>query len=130
MEEVSQEFVNGTIKLQGKARSIDMVTLMYGCWTNYCNTRLNIHAQFRKSTRKKMRHKWRTKLAAALRTAANFVRRGCRVFARGLAKMRVNFQASVAIICPTTVLFFRCIKHCAGNIRQIVKNGLGRLGSG
>ena len=66
----------------------------YGCWTNFCNTRLKIHAQFRKSTRR---------YATALRAAANFVRRLCPVFARGFAKWRVNFQASVAIICSTSV---------------------------
>ena len=71
----------------------------YGCWTNYYNTRLKIHAQFQKTTRK-------TATQAAIeigRGAANFVRRGCRVFARGFTKLRVNFQASAAIICPTTM---------------------------
>ena len=48
--------------------------------------------------RAKTRHPRRTKLAAARSAAANFVRRLCRVFARGFVKLRVNFQASVAII--------------------------------
>ena len=55
------------------------------------------------NSRANTRHLPRTKLAAARSAAANFARRLCRVFARGFAKLRVNFQASVAIICPTTV---------------------------
>ena len=42
-------------------------------------------------------------MAAALRAAANSVRRECRIFARGFAKLRVNCQQSVAIIVPSTV---------------------------
>ena len=44
------------------------------------------------------------KLAAARSAAANFVRRLCRVFARGFAKLCVNCQQSVAIIVPSTVV--------------------------
>ena len=40
----------------------------------------------------KTRHPRRTKLAAARSATANFARRLCRVFARGLAKFHVNFQ--------------------------------------
>ena len=50
-------------------------------------------------------------MAAALRAAANFGRRGCRVFARGFAKLRVNFQQSVAIIVPSTVMLVLTVQQ-------------------
>ena len=62
------------------------------------------HAEVTPKVRGKPRHRRRAKLAAALRAAANSVRRLCLVFARGFAKLRVNFQQSVAIIVPSTVL--------------------------
>ena len=76
----------------------------YGRGTNYCTIWLKIPPKLRQNCTQKTRHRRRAKLAAALRAAANFVRRGCRVFARGFAKLRVNFQRSVAIIVPSTVL--------------------------
>jgi len=51
-----------------------------------------------------MRHPRRTELAAARSAAAYFARRLCRVFARGFAKLRVDFPQSIAINFPSTVL--------------------------
>ena len=47
----------------------------------------------------------RTKLAAALRGAAHFGRRGCRIFPIILASFRRKFQPNRARICPATVMF-------------------------
>ena len=54
--------------------------VQYGCWTNYCNTRLKNTPKLRQNCTQKTRHPRRPKLAAARSAAANFVRRLCRVF--------------------------------------------------
>ena len=51
-----------------------------GRGTNYCTIWLKNTPKLRQNCTQKTRHRRRTKLAAALRAAANFGRRGCRVF--------------------------------------------------
>ena len=55
------------------------------------------YAEITPQLRGKPQHRRRAKLAAALRAAAKSVRRQCRVFARGSAKLRMNFEQSFAI---------------------------------
>ena len=67
---------------------------------------INITRHFTNPSAKTRHPPRRTKLAAARRATSNFARRLCRVFARGFAKLRVNFQQSVAIIVPSTVVWY------------------------
>lgn len=72
----------------------------YGRWRNCCTIRLKITPKLCGKTRRRRR----AKLAAALRAAANFGRRGRSGVSRFSAQFGRNVQPNRSRICPSTVL--------------------------
>ena len=70
-----------------------------GRGTNYCTIWFKNTPKLRQHCTQKTRHKRRTKLAAALRAAANFGRRGCRVFC-------VQIWRNFGVVFNQTVQYF------------------------